>query len=234
MLVALAQTGLPSTPAVELALFPAQVQVNGASVLHAGTFGAASWRVREGVAVQVLGGGNWLARETAFQSEVVNTFRTEATTAQAMLWRWATFGGVELTPLRGELSLLEGAAVRFGVVVDVGLGAGGTQVRLSTGAMGDTGVRAMSTFGLGVRVDLGSHLTLRLGARDIAFGGGVDTVNGCPGASLLAIDPTRPEPAGCRGFATPAEADAARARVALQTSPFLHDLSFTAGLGVTL
>jgi hypothetical protein len=224
----------PGAARVEVTLIPAAVQLNGKFTQHAGSFAAVSWRLRDRVGLQLLGGGNWYSNESSFDRELVDKFRVEAQLANSLLWTWGLFGGVELEPFVGSFTLFEGPHVRVGFVLDVGAGAGGTRVRLTPGHFGEAGTRFMATFSAGLRVQWGDHFTLRLGVRDVMYGARVDRVNGCTHDDL-----TRPffgqgrASAECRtaDFATPQDFQSAPSRVAISSSDVLHNVGLSAGAG---
>lgn len=227
---------VPSSGAgrLEVTLFPATVQLNGKFTQHAGTFAAVTWRLRDRVGLQLLGGGNWYSDESPFDGELVDKYRVEAQLASALLWTWGLFGGVELEPFVGSFTLFDGPHVRVGLVLDVGAGAGGTRVRLSPKSFGETGARFMATFSAGLRVQLGERFTLRLGVRDVAYSARVERLNGC-----TYDDVSRPLTIGgapsaeCRtaDFATPEDFRNSGFRLAISSSDVLHHVGLSAGAG---
>jgi hypothetical protein len=192
----------------EVSLFPGAVQLNGRFTQHVGTFGALTWHLREGFALQFLGGGNWHAVESAFNGELVEKYRVRPQAASSLLWAWGLFGGFEVEPLVAELSFGEGSLAHVGFVLNVGAGAGGTshQLRPQTdrpATYGDTGVRFMSTFALGARLSLGERFTVRLEVRDVAYSARVTEVNGCTRWDAESLRPDEQYPLvspSCRGF----------------------------------
>lgn len=222
-----------SVAQVEVTLFPAVPQLNGALTQHAGTFAAVSYGVRDGVRLQVLGGGNWYSDDSAFSQELVNKFRVEAQLSSAVLWTWGLFGGVELEPFTGSFTLFGSLKGRVGLVLDVGAGAGGTRVRLTPSRFGDTGARFMATGSAGLRLQLGERVTVRLGLRDVVYSAHLERVNGCSVNDLT--DPfTRGDVAPSEGCSIAEEGDrrAAANRLAVSSSAMLNNLSLTAGIGL--
>ena len=168
---------------VEVTLFPAAVQLNGQFTQTAGTFGTVSLRLREGVSLQVFGGGNWLARESKFNDELVAIARAEGPLAKKVPWTWAVLSGLELEPFAGTLFVF-GTETRFSLTLGAGLGVGGTLVRIQGSAdpavgYGDAGTRIMGTVASGLRVTIGKHLVLRAEIRDVLYGTQLTTINGC-------------------------------------------------------
>lgn len=235
VLLVVSGVGWAQSPKLELAIAPVAVQLNGKYTQHVGTFGSVTLQLREGIGLQVLGGGNWINGESAFNGELAEKFRVEAQAASALLWTWGVFGGVELEPFVGELAVLEGPRVRLGLVVSVGAGAGGTRHQLkpagaTPATFADTGVRFMGTFAVGALLRLGDQLTLRLGVRDVLYSAQVKTVNGCSDVGnpfQLKLDGGG---AACPGIAPD---DIARASSLLQfsNSDVLHNLGLSLALG---
>ena len=163
---------------VELSLFPAAVQLNGKFTQTAGTFGAASVRIHEGVSLQVFGGGNWSSRETRFTENLVDVARVTATVSESVMLSWAALAGIELEPLVGTLSVF-GADMKFSLTLGAGIGGGGTSIRLSGapqhGVYGAGGARFMGMVSSGLRVTIGQHLVLRAEIRDVMFGAQITT-----------------------------------------------------------
>lgn len=226
------------TPKLELAIAPVAVQLNGKYTQHVGTFGSVTLQLREGIGLQVLGGGNWINGESAFNGELVEKFRVEAQAASALLWTWGVFGGVEVEPFLAKFTLLNGPLVHFGVVLGGGVGAGGTRHQLkpqtaTPASYGDTGPRFMGTFAAGFRLALGRHFTLRLDVRDVAYSARIDKVNGCslPALTDLIERPGVQESAECRGFPTQVDASLARALVRTPGSAVLHNVGLYVGAG---
>ncbi len=102
-----------------------------------------------------------------------------------MLWTWAVLSGAEVTPFTGSFELPGGVRGHLSFVVNVGLGAGGTRIPLSSASangpatFGDTGVKFMGAAGAGFRVGLGRHVALRLEARNVMYSSAVESINGC-------------------------------------------------------
>jgi hypothetical protein len=225
-------TASAQTPRFEVGIVPVSVQLNGMFTQHVGTFGSIALYVRDHLALQLTGGGNWYNAESAFNLELVEKFRVEAQTSSSLLWTWGVFGGVEVEPFVGELAAMDGVSAKVGLVLSVGAGAGGTRHQLrpagtTPATWGDTGVRFMGTFSLGARVQLGDHVALRLAVRDVLYSARVTRVNGC----VLDEDPFALEDwqSGCRlDFA-----DLGPARNLLREpgSDVINNLGLSLGLG---
>jgi hypothetical protein len=234
----------------ELSLAPAAVQVNGKFAQHVGSFGTFTWHATERFALQLVGGGNWYNEESGFNEELVGKFRVEAQTASSLLWTWGLFGGTEVEPVFGELSLLGGPHVRLGVVLSVGLGAGGTRHLLkprtltsagleSDATYADTGVRFMATVAAGLRVRVGERFTARLEVRDVGYSAAVSSVNGCSGADVdglvrrthLSDLGSVPVSGTCRGFSSPSDARTAQVLFRVSSGDVLHSLSLSLSAG---
>ncbi len=224
---------------VEVTLFPAAIQLNGAFTQHVGTFGAVTWHVRERFAFQILGGGNWHNVESAFNAQLVDNYRVEAQAAASLLWTWGVFGGVEVEPLVAKFTLFNGPLAHFGIVLGGGLGAGGTRHQLkpastTPASYGDTGARFMGTFAAGFRLALGRHFTARIEVRDVAYAARIDQVNGCtlPDLNQLIFPGgSAPESPGCRGFPSSVDAALARNLVKAEGSAVLHNVGMYLGAG---
>lgn len=233
----------------ELSLAPAAVQVNGKFAQHVGSFGTFTWHATERFALQLVGGGNWYSEESGFNGELVEKFRVEAQTASLLLWTWGLFGGTEVEPVFGELSLLAGPRVRLGVVLSVGLGAGGTRHLLkprtltsagleSDATYADTGARFMATVATGLRVRVGERFTARLEVRDVGYSAAVSSVNGCSGADVDGvarrwdhIDQSGAPVSGACGIRSPSDARTAQALFRGSGSDVLHSLSLSLSAG---
>ncbi|MDP2276406.1 MAG: hypothetical protein Q8N23_26015 [Archangium sp.] len=193
---------------VEVALFPAAVQLNGQFTQHVGTFGSVTWHLRERFALQVLGGGNWHNVESNFNAMLVENYRVEAQSSASLLWTWGVFGGVEVEPFAAKFTLFNGPLAHFGVVLSGGLGAGGTRHQLkpqttTPASYGDTGARFMGTLAAGFRLSLGKHFTARAEVRDVVYSARIEQVNGCTRADADApnlIDPGTAPSGQCREF----------------------------------
>ncbi|MBL8914795.1 MAG: hypothetical protein JNM17_29080, partial [Archangium sp.] len=64
-------------PRVELVLYPVRAQINPLSTMHVGSSGAVQLRLSDAFAFQISGGYDWLSTESAFQTELVESFRVE-------------------------------------------------------------------------------------------------------------------------------------------------------------
>ena len=195
----------------------------------------------------MLGGGNWYNEESAFNGELVEKFRVEAQAASSMLWTWGLFGAVEFEPFLGEFTLLHAARARLGFVVSVGAGAGGTRHLLwpasdTPAAYGDTGVHFMATVAAGLRFRIGEHFVARFEVRDVGYSAAINTINGCNGGDLAAInrrieagrDPGGAEvSSACRCFVSPNESRAGLWLTRNSSSEIIHNLGVALGAGFT-
>lgn len=222
----------------EVTLFPAATQLNGQFTQHVGTFGAATYHLRERFGLQLLGGGNWYNAESAFNAELVEKFRVEAQAAQSLLWTWGVFAGVEVEPLTFKFAIFDGTLVHAGLTLGGAAGVGGTRHQLkpatSTPATyGDTGVRFMGNLSAGFRVQVGKHFTARLDVRDVVYSGQMTTVNGCREAELGAgaLGATS---LPCGAFEQPADVTLARALLQQSSSAILNNVGLYVGVGFTL
>lgn len=174
----------------EVVLYPAVPQLNAVFTQHLGTFGALVWHADERIALQLTGGYNWRAAETAFTSELVEKVRAEPQVARALLTPWHVALAVELLPLSAEFSLLDRLASRFDVGIVGGIGVAGARVSLHPAftapdgswvpaASGDAGARAVGTVAIAAHLRLGEHVAVRLEVRDVVASAQVDRVNGC-------------------------------------------------------
>lgn len=201
------QKPLSGAGRLEVTLFPVVPQLNGLYTQHVGTLGQLTWHVREHFGFSLFSGGNWLNRESAFNSELLGSARVESRSASSLLWTWTLQGGVEAEPFYGKFAFLESSLVHFSVVVSAGAGVGGTRHQLkpkgtTPETYGDTGTRFMASVGAGFRLALGKHFAVRLEVRDLVYTARVDQVNGCNGADLsvfrLIDRPLGPPSAGSR------------------------------------
>ena len=227
---------------VEVTLFPAAVQLNGMFTQTAGTFGTVSLRVREGVSLQVFGGGNWLARESKFNDELVQKSNLTAQKSNLLAWTWAVLAGLELEPLVGTLSVF-GAETKFSLTLGAGIGGGGASIRLAGSPQreiyGDAGPRFMGMVSSGLRVTIGQHLVLRAEIRDVMFGTQVTTINGCDGFDVNNWDRSfwpNGTPAvtanACRGFKSSVEAQGASSALSKSVGGVAVNIGAYVGAGV--
>ncbi len=191
----------------EVVLFPVALQVNGKFTQHAGTMAALLWHLKENFALTLSGGYNWYNAETRFNQELVERTQTQAQAASSLLWTWGLLGGVEVTPMYGKFTLFDNTLVRFGFVVNGGLGLGGTRHQLkgvttladggrSGATYGDTGLKFMGGIGAGFRLQVGSRFAIRLEVRDIVYAARVERVNGCTVGDLEAMNTAANMPGG--------------------------------------
>jgi hypothetical protein len=235
----------PGRTRLEFSLAPAVVQLNGNFTQHVGTFATVSWRVRERLALQVMGGGNWYDVESGFAAELPDKFKLHVQEASTLLWTWGLFAGFEVEPFVGELTLFDGPRARVGFVLGVGAGVGGTRHQLNysgetPATYGDTGSRFMATVTAGLRLQLGAHFTARLELRDVGYLAQVTTVNGCDLGDLTRADGqlrTGRTPdwgygsPACRGFDRPYDTGVALSLVQQRSTDVLHNLGLSVGAG---
>ncbi len=226
---------------VEVTLFPAAVQLNGKFTQTAGTFGTVSLRVREGVSLQVFGGGNWLFHDTKLNDTLQNVSHTESQLSTRVGWTWGVFIGAELEPFVGTLSVFD-TALRFSFTLGAGLGGGGGAVHVlwANKAPLDADPRAMGTVSSGFRVAIGEHLVVRAEIRDVVYGTQLTTLNGCNATDVAAMDanviagrsPTLAQISGtCRGL-TPLETKGARHAMNANQSDVNVNIGAYVGVGV--
>lgn len=182
----------------EIVLFPAAMQINGKFTQHFGTMGSIVYHLQENFGLQITGGYNWYNVESSFNGELVDKFRVEAQAATSLLWTWGVMGGVEVSPIYGKFAFFEGTLGHFSIVINGGVGAGGTRHQLkpetetdgtpSQATYGDTGVRFMGSIGAGFRLQLGERFAFRLEMRDVVYTARMERVNGCNVDDLRAMD----------------------------------------------
>ena len=117
----------PDVGRVEFTLYPAVPQLNGKYTQHVGTMGQVTWHVREHFGLTLSGGGNWYNQESRLNAELVDKARVEAQWASSLLWTWTAMAGVEVAPFSGEFALFDSGLATFSVVINAGLGVGGTR-----------------------------------------------------------------------------------------------------------
>ncbi len=183
----------------EVILYPIALQVNGKFTQHYGSMASFVYHLQENFGLQITGGYNWYNTESAFNGELVEKVRAEAQAATSLLWTWGVLGGVEVVPIYGKFSFFEGSLGHFSVVLNGGLGVGGTRHQLkpetkradgsvSAASFGDTGLRFMGSLGAGFRLQIGSRFAIRLEVRDVVYTARADKVNGCDVNDLRAMD----------------------------------------------
>lgn len=224
----------------ELTLYPVVPQLNGVYTQHVGTMGQLTWHVREHFGFTLLGGGNWVNRESSFNAELVNSARIEAQAAGSLLWTWTAMAGVEVAPFYGKFAMFDAGLAHFSVVINAGAGLGGTRHQLKPAATtaatyGDTGARFMGTFGAGFRLALGEHVAVRLEVRDVVYTARVDRVNGCSASDLSGlnqIDRSVTVSSSCSlsSFEKPTDIALAQNLVRIPTSEVLNSVGAWAGV----
>jgi outer membrane beta-barrel protein len=178
----------------EIVLFPAQIQFNGKFTQHFGAGLGYTYHLQENFGFQISGYYNYFAEESAFNGELIEKVRSEAQAATSLLNTWGALAGVEVTPIYGKFALFEGTLAHFSIVLNGGLGVGGTRHQLKPNndsgpaTYGDTGLRFLGGLGGGFRLQLGNRIAVRLEVRDIIYTARVDNVNGCNTGDLRAMD----------------------------------------------
>jgi outer membrane beta-barrel protein len=185
----------------EVILFPAQIQVNGKFTQHFGAGLGFVWHVQENFGFQVSGFYNYSSAESGFNGELIDKVRAEAQAATSLLNVWGVLGGIEVTPFYGKFAWYENNLAHFSIVLNGGLGIGGTRHQLkpvnmaggpgspgNAATFGDTGLRFLGGLGGGLRLQLGKHFAIRLEVRDVVYTARVDQVNGCQFGDLKAMD----------------------------------------------
>ena len=174
---------LGRTP-LEFAVVPAQVQL---SVLtqHVGTRLGLAWHFSDLLAVQVSGFYNYVSGHSPRAID----FRRAEANIYPSLNVWGALAGLEVAPLRGTSNV-----GRLSLVLSAGLGVGGTRHELKPvndagpATYGDTGLRFLSSFGGGFRLELTQHFVLRIEAHDLFFSDYIQSVNGCGSGDLRGMD----------------------------------------------
>ena len=177
----------------EIILLPS-VQFNGKFTQHFGIGGAYVFHLQENFGFQLSGYYNYVAEESGFNAELIAKVRSEAQAATSLLNVWGVLFGTEVTPVYGKFALFENNLAHFSIVLNGGVGLGGTRHQLkpnnSAGpaTYGDTGLRFLAEIGGGFRLQLGRRFAVRLEVRDVIYTARVDNVNGCTGGDLRALD----------------------------------------------
>ncbi|MBS1152071.1 MAG: hypothetical protein H6Q89_3769 [Myxococcaceae bacterium] len=179
----------------EIILFPfTQVQINGKFTQHFGVGGGYVFHLQENFGFQVSGYYNYYAEESGFNGELITKVRSEAQAATSLLNTWGALAGVEVTPIYGKFALFQDTLAHFSVVLNGGVGIGGTRHQLKPNnaagpaTYGDTGLRFLGGLGGGFRLQLGKWVAVRLEVRDVVYTARVDNVNGCSSGELRAMD----------------------------------------------
>lgn len=178
----------------ELVLYPAAIQSNSKFTQHAGSAVSYIYHLHENFGLQVTPQYNWLASESSFNQELIDKVREEAQAATSLLLVWGVTGGVEVTPIYGKFAFYEGTLAHYTVVLNGGAGVGSTRHQLKPtnqagpATYGETGMKFLGSVGGGFRVLLGERFALRLEVRDLVYTARVDSVNGCNGDDLQALN----------------------------------------------
>ena len=227
----------------ELTLYPVAPQLNGKFSEHLGSALSYTYRVREGVGLQVFGQFNWAARESGFNRELSAKVRMQGQSASSNLRRWGITAGTELVPARGSL-LMGGRQVHYDAFVAAGAGVATTRSflrdDLERGAVyGDTGNRLLAQSALGVTAGLNERVALRVEYRRFFYSTRIDKVNGCTAYQLASryddhrSYQTRGGASTCHGDSfAPADVQYAWSLLNEPSSDVLHFRHLHAGLSV--
>ncbi len=247
--VASAEPNLRPALPHELTLYPVAPQLNGKFSEHVGSALAYTYRVREGVGLQLLGQLNWAARTSSFNRELTDRVRQQGQAATLNLMRWGVTAGTEVVPARGTIQL-GNTEFRYAGFLSGGVGVAGTRIFLrndrETGAIyADSGLRPLAQAAIGMQAGLSERVTLRVEARNLFYSTRIEKLNGC---TLGEIDPsaigrddwtplrrgtTRYEPSTCRWEGVSEEDRmAARGHLTRSSSDVLNLLHLHAGLSV--
>lgn len=197
----------------EIALYPTVVQVNGKYTQHLGTAISYTYHLHENFALQLLPQYNWYARESAFSQELIDKTSQEPLAANSLLLLWGIQAGAEVTPIYGKFVFYQRHLVRFGLVLNGGMGLGSTRHQLKPSnasgpaTYGDTGLKFLGSVGGGFRVQFGERFAIRLEVRDLVYTARVDRVNGCSVDDLAAMAARIDQGQGVRGASVSSSCD---------------------------
>jgi outer membrane beta-barrel protein len=178
----------------EVVLYPAAPQINGKFTQHFGTAASLVYHLHENFAFQLTPQFNWFNSESSFNQELINKVREQAQAATSLLLVYGLQGGVEVAPLYGKFAFYEGTLAQFSLVLNAGAGIGNTRMQLRAAntagpdTFGDAGFKFLGSVGGGFRVLLGDRFALRLEVRDLVYTARVDSVDGCSGSDLSALN----------------------------------------------
>lgn len=190
-LSAAAETSARRVSKFELVAYPVQAQINGKFSQHYGSALSLLWRPSPVFATHLTGHYNWHSSDSSFTDELSAGPRTGPRSGTSLLWSWGALAGFEMEPLEGVVSAGERWSARLSIVLNGGLGVGGTRIQLlgagplGPALYGDTGLRLLGALGGGIKVELGEWFDVRLELRDVFFSGRLDRVNGCTLNELL-------------------------------------------------
>jgi hypothetical protein len=181
----------------EITLVPVTTQLNMFDTMHVGFAGSFQVQLFERFGLVVGGGYNWLSQTSTFATQRIEQARFDVGVPSPSLTTWSANAGVEVRPLPGNL--LRTGRVKWGLVLRGLLGAVGRRHELVpltkaldgsiTGASyGEVEPRFAGTVGVGVRVQFGEAIALRLDVSDTLSSSQVDRVNGCSVDDLRALD----------------------------------------------
>lgn len=194
----LAQTS-PMDARVELQVIPITAQANVLQSEHFGSGGRLTVRLNRYLAGYASGFGNWYTAPSAALDDLHDrNFRIDIYTPTQVLTTWQAALGLESIPLSGSFQLGQTKEGEFGIVVRAGIGLGGARIRLkeptvtrdgspSPATFGDTGVRLVGDFGLGLRFGFGAF-AVHLGGRLSMWSDEISRINNCSLDDLRAMD----------------------------------------------
>ena len=190
----------PQSGRHEVALFPVVPMINSGTSVQVGAAAIYGFRISEGFALQLMPLLSYVTSRTT-ERELINTGRRQPSEPVEPLPHYGAIAGIELSPtLGGELSFNDGPQVRFSLLINAGVGAASSQVvlrRETPGCTGDTckpaaygsaGVKPIAAAGIGVRVELGTHVAIRLELRDLVHTTKVSRINGCALSDLDSLE----------------------------------------------
>lgn len=183
---------------VEVSVTPVAPQVNGLFVEHLGTSAQVAVVVAPHFRVFVSGTWNWRAGQSVFLTELLEKSRVEAQSRSRLLVSGALHAGTEFVLSRGSFAPLhvphrfEVSLVGFAGALSTKTGlkpeSARTDGSISPATTGDTGWRPTIGAGIGVRFEFFERFSLRVDLRESFFSSRIQTVNGCTGEDLRAMD----------------------------------------------
>ena len=183
---------------VEVSVTPVAPQVNGLFVEHLGTSAQVAVAVAPHLRLFVSGTWNWSAGQSVFLTELLEKSRVESQSRSRLLVSSALHAGTEFVLSRGsitpfriphrfELSLVGFAGA---LLTKTGLKPESALVdgSVSPATTGDTGWRPTIGAGIGVRFEFLERFSIRVDLRESFFSSRIQSVNGCNGEDLRAMD----------------------------------------------
>lgn len=183
---------------VEVSVTPVALQVNGLFVEHLGTSAQVAVVVAPHFRVFVSGTWNWRNGESLFLKELIENSRVDAQVPWGPLVTGGLHAGAEFVLGRGRIESLsfvhrfELSLVSFAGALSTRAGLKPESARaddsISPATTGDTGWRPTIGAGIGVRFEFFERFSLRIDLRESFFSSRIQTVNGCTGEDLRAMD----------------------------------------------